>query len=154
MAITHSLRILSGFIPRDTTHFSLHTHTCVPTKNSERPLAYTILIIHLHIKHSKLFTPDTQIRGLKTNLAPHVYSDKIWRKNSKWICEVPFFSFFFFGKTSKWIFICNISTVFLLQDHEKMYNNLISISYLLKRQIRTKISLLKDILQNFIASVF
>lgn len=44
--------------------------------------------------------------------------------------------------------------IFFLQDRKKMCINLILISYLLKRQIRTKISLLKDILQNLIASVF
>lgn len=62
MAITHSLRILSGFIPRDTAHFP-YTHTCVPTKNSERPLADTILIVHLYTYNTSNSLPHTTKAG-------------------------------------------------------------------------------------------
>lgn len=126
MAITHSLRILSGFIPRDTAHFSLHTHILVcPLKRWKTPSIYNTDCSFTHIKHSKLLTPDTQIRGLKTNLltpdtqirglkanlSQFAYSDnQIWGKNSKRIFKVSF-SFLVLqdsNKKSKWKSYCNI----------------------------------------------
>lgn len=45
------------------TLYLTHTHTCVPTKNGERPLAYTILIVHLHTLNTANSLPPTPKSG-------------------------------------------------------------------------------------------
>lgn len=143
MAITHSLDTLWIYPSGYSTLYLTHTHTCVPTKNGERPLAYTILIVHLHTLNTANSLPPTpksgELKPISLPLTPKsgdlkpIYLNlhtQIIKSEEKIPSEFLKYHFLFlFCKTViKNLNEFLIAILFSFARSLKIYNNLLSIS--------------------------